>query len=144
MTDEVDRPQAEESDPDDESRPATGPTRRRTRDGPEAGSDPGAGVVPAGGREVDPFPGLQAPVPTAPDPGTPQRVVAFVSILVGGLLGGLIGYGIGDLLWAEPIAVAAVAMIGALVGAVGVGVLANLTLRAMGEWKAIEHPEADR
>jgi hypothetical protein len=70
--------------------------------------------------------------------------VAFVSILLGGLLGGLIGYGIGDLLWAEPLAVAAVALIGALVGAVGVGVLANLTLRAMGEWNAVEHPEGDR
>jgi hypothetical protein len=70
--------------------------------------------------------------------------VAFVSILLGGLLGGLIGYGIGDLLWASPLAVAAVALIGALVGAVGVGVLANLTLRAMGEWNAVEHPEADR
>ncbi len=144
MANEVERPQPEESDPTDESRPAHAPVRRRSQDTPEAGSDSGSGVVSAGRRDVDLFPDLQAPVPSAPDPGTSPRLVAFVSILLGGLLGGLIGYGIGDLLWAEPLAVAAVALIGAFVGAAGVGVLANLTLRAMGEWKAVEHPEGDQ
>jgi hypothetical protein len=55
----------------------------------------------------------------------------------------MIGYGTGDLLgdgsslWTGVGAVA-----GAAAGAVGVGIVAGLTLRAMSEWRAIEHPEA--
>jgi hypothetical protein len=30
-----------------------------------------------------------------------------------------------------------------LTGAVGVGVVANLTLRAMNEWKVVQHPEEE-
>lgn len=146
MANEVEHPQPEEGDPTDGS-PPTRPFRRRdSSDMPASDpvADAGSDVVPGGRADVDLFPGLRAPQPSAPDPGTPPRVLAFASILLGGLLGGLIGYGIGDLLWSTRFPVAALTLIGALVGAVGVGVLANLTLRAMSEWNAVEHPEADR
>ena len=90
----------------------------------------------------------------APDPGSPgrdyaptslpsrgARALAFAAILVGGLLGGLIGYGFTDLQCADGCSTLAGGMgvVGALIGAVGVGVVAVLALRAMGEWRTIQH-----
>ncbi len=73
-------------------------------------------------------------------PSTGVRVLAFVSILVAGLCGGLIGYAIVDLqcdgdctVWAGLAGLA-----GAVVFAVGVGVVAVLAMRAMAEWRVIE------
>ena len=145
MANEVEEPQPEEREPTDGSSQAPTPPRRGVSDTPTFDPVPDAGsdVVPGPGADVDVFPGLHPPEPVAPDPGAPPRVLAFVSILLGGLLGGLIGFGIGDLLWESTLPVALLALVGALVGAVGVGVLANLTLRAMSEWHAVEHPEAD-
>ncbi len=64
------------------------------------------------------------------------RVLAFLSIVVGGVCGGLIGYGFADLTCTTNCAILAGAagVLGAVVGAVGVGVVAILALRAMGEW----------
>ncbi|MYB73836.1 MAG: hypothetical protein F4X68_07745 [Acidimicrobiia bacterium] len=63
--------------------------------------------------------------------------MAFASILVGGLCGGLIGFAFIDLqcegncaLWTG-----LGALIGAVAGAVGLAVVAILTLRAMEEWR---------
>lgn len=74
-------------------------------------------------------------------PPTGARIAAFVAILVAGLCGGLIGYAFIDLqtggdstLWAG-----IAGLIGAVAFAVGVGVVAVLALRAMGEWRVIEH-----
>jgi hypothetical protein len=66
-------------------------------------------------------------------------VLAFVAILVGGLCGGLIGYGFTDLSCSGGCATAAggAAVVGAVIGAVGVGVVAVLALRAMGEWRTV-------
>jgi hypothetical protein len=89
-----------------------------------------------------PFDDLVAPQPLAADPPAPARFLAFGSILVGGLLAGLIGYGVGDLLGGTETWAAAGGLIGGVTGAVGVAVVANLTLRAMNEWRAVEHPEA--
>jgi hypothetical protein len=69
-------------------------------------------------------------------PSTGARVLAFVAILFGGLCGGLIGYGFMDLQCADGCSTLAGAagLLGAVVGAVGVGVVAVLALRAMAEW----------
>ena len=74
-------------------------------------------------------------------PSTAARVVAFVAILVGGLCGGLIGWAFVDLQCDGDCGVAAGAsgVFGAVVGAGGVAVVAVLALRAMGEWRTIQH-----
>jgi len=83
-------------------------------------------------------------VPDAP-PTLPSRtafLLAFLSILVAGLFGGIIGYGLGDisdegngtlqpLLWA---------VIGAVIAAGGVGIVAVLVLRAQAEWRHTPPP----
>ena len=87
--------------------------------------------------------------PTAPNPGvasslpsTTARVLAFLAILVGGLCGGLIGYAVTDLQCTSGCggAKAAIgALVGALVAAGGVAVVAVLVLRAMAEWRTIQN-----
>jgi len=92
--------------------------------------------------------------PTRPDgadyaptslPPRGARVLAFVAILVGGLCGGLIGYGFTDLQCTDSCTGLAggVGLLGAVIGAVGVGVVAVLALRAMGEWRTIQHRDDD-
>jgi hypothetical protein len=70
-----------------------------------------------------------------------------LSILVAGLFGGIIGYGLGDIsadgegslepvLWA---------VVGAVIAAGGVGIVAVLVLRAQAEWRQTPpppHPDA--
>ncbi|MCH1512158.1 MAG: hypothetical protein L7S58_01145 [Acidimicrobiales bacterium] len=70
-------------------------------------------------------------------PSRPVRVFAFVSILVGGLCGGLIGYAFTDLQCSGDCSnlLGLSALIGAIIGAVGVGVVSILVLRAMTEWR---------
>lgn len=89
-----------------------------------------------------PFENLQAPAPIDSSPPEPARWLAFAGVLVGGLLGGLIGFGVGDLMGGTDVWSAVGALIGGIGGAVGVGIIAQLTLRAMGEWNAVHHPEA--
>jgi hypothetical protein len=71
-------------------------------------------------------------------------VLAFVSILVGGLCGGLIGWAFVDLQSDDDAGVIAglAGLAGAVIGAIGVAVVATLALRAMGEWRTIEHRQA--
>ena len=87
--------------------------------------------------------------PPAPDdyapsalPPTGARVLAFAAILVGGLCGGLIGYGFTELQCTDGCAGLAAGdwVLGAVLGAVGVGVVAVLALRAMGEWRVHQPP----
>jgi len=85
-----------------------------------------------------------------PDPQSPElesavpsvgaRVVAFVSILVSGACGALIGYALVDIQseGASSTAKALGGLAGGVVGAFGVAVVAVLALRAMGEWKTIQ------
>lgn len=70
-------------------------------------------------------------------PSTGARVLAFLAILFGGLCGGLIGYAFVDLQCTGDCQLLAggAGLLGAAVGAVGVGVVAVLALRAMGEWQ---------
>lgn len=94
---------------------------------------------------MDARPPAKAPEPGgyAPSslPSLGARILAFVAILVGGLLGGLIGYGFTDLQCTDGCSgrAAGVGVLGAVIGAVGVGVVAVLALRAMGEWRTIQH-----
>ena len=70
-------------------------------------------------------------------PSRGARALAFVSILVGGLAGGLIGHGLvavqcdGDCGLPRGLGI----MIGALAAAGGTAVVAVLALRALGEWR---------
>jgi len=89
-----------------------------------------------------PFADLEAPQPLDPTPPAGARILAFGSILVGGLLGALVGYGTTDLMTEGPVLAAIGGLVGAVLGAVGVGIVASLTLRAMNEWHAVNHPEA--
>lgn len=68
------------------------------------------------------------------------RVTAALAILVAGGAGGLIGWSVVDLQCTDGCTGLAVGagVISAIVCAVGVAVVATLTLRAMAEWNAIE------
>ena len=79
-------------------------------------------------------------------PSTGARVLAFVAILVGGLCGGLIGWAFVDLQCTGDCGTQAGAagLFGAVLGAGGVAVVAVLALRAMGEWRTIQHRQAGK
>lgn len=74
-------------------------------------------------------------------PSTGARVLAFASILLAGLCGGLIGYAVVDLQCegdcTTPAGIGG--LTGAVIFAVGVGIVAVLALRAMAEWRVIQH-----
>ncbi len=79
-------------------------------------------------------------------PSTGARVLAFAAILLAGLCGGLIGYAVIDLQCEGGCTAASGigGLVGALVFAVGVGIVAVLALRAMGEWRVIQHRDDPR
>lgn len=84
---------------------------------------------------------------SSPDSALPSvaaRVVAFGSIVVAGLCGGLIGYAFTDLQCEGncTLATGLSAIVGAALAAGGVAVVVVLALRAMGEWHTIQ--ERDR
>ncbi|HEV2759455.1 MAG TPA: hypothetical protein VGV86_07810 [Acidimicrobiales bacterium] len=87
----------------------------------------------------DPEESLRLPErgPTALPP-VKARVVAFVTIVVGGMCGLLIGAALVRLqcdgACSTPTGLGA--LVGAVLGAGGVAVVAVLVLRAMGEWRA--------
>ena len=76
-------------------------------------------------------------------PSRGARLLAFVAIVVGGVCGGLIGYGVADVQCEGDCTTVAggSGLLGAVIGAVGVGVVAVLALRAMGEWRTIQQRE---
>lgn len=86
----------------------------------------------------------ERPLSALPSPAA--RAAAFVSILLGGLAGGLIGYTLvklqcdGDCDIAEGVG----ALVGAVIAALGMSVVAVLVLRAVGEWRQIEERERER
>lgn len=108
----------------------------------------GSALEPAAGRTdlessaTLPFESLNAPEPVPATPPSQARWLGFGAILLGGLLGAAIGWGTGDVLGQSQTWAAVGALAGAVFCAVGVGVVATLTLRAMNEWNAVTHPEA--
>jgi hypothetical protein len=88
--------------------------------------------------DVEPPPSDYAPNAL---PSTGARVLAFVAILVAGLCGGVIGYAFMDIQCQGDCTVqrGLGGLFGALGGALGVAVVATLALRAMGEWRTIQH-----
>ncbi len=81
-------------------------------------------------------------------PSRLARVLAFSSILLGGACGGLIGYTVTDLQCSKDCTnlASVLALAGAVLAAAGVGIVANLVLRAMSEWqsKAIQTVARER
>ena len=84
----------------------------------------------------------EAPTPPIPGPSAlpsvKARAVAFAAILVAGLCGLLIGRALVDVQCRGDCAVAegVASLVGAVVAAAGVAVVAVLVLRAMSEWRA--------
>jgi hypothetical protein len=73
-------------------------------------------------------------------PGLPSRtayLLAFLSVVIAGAFGGVIGYGLVDISCEGNCDAAKVAgtFIGSIFAAGGVGIVAVLVLRAMAEWK---------
>jgi hypothetical protein len=69
-------------------------------------------------------------------------LLAFGGVVLAGVLGGIIGYGIADVSSQSDTSHVVGALIGALIGAGGVAVVAVLVLRAMAEWR--RHGPPDR
>lgn len=112
---------------------------------PQNGSDeanPLVGGAPAS--SPVPFEDLKAPVPLPAAPPANARWLALLAILLAGALGALTGYGIGDLLGRTANWASIGAVIGGVFAAGGVGIVVNLTLQAMNEWKAVKHPEENQ
>ena len=76
-------------------------------------------------------------------PSVTARGLAFAAILLGGLMGGLLTYGVRKVMTAKTTgtSLGMWTVAGAVGTAFGVGVLATLVLRAMGEWRALNRPE---
>lgn len=70
-------------------------------------------------------------------PSTAARVMAFISILIGGLAGGLIGYSLVDVQCdgdcGLPLGLGI--LIGSVLSAGGTAIVSVLVLRALGEWR---------
>ena len=142
-----DEPRGEDAVPDTDETPSDGGTDEPVgpidREGPDATDS--VEIAPEALPEaVDTTKLPPARLPSAA-PSAPARALAFGSILIAGLCGGLIGFAFTDLQcddgctgWAGIGAV-----IGAFVGAAGVGIVAVLVLRAMDEWNSVQerHPE---
>ena len=77
------------------------------------------------------------PAPDAAPPMLPSRsafLLAFSAVVLAGLFGGIIGFGVADVGSESDAARLLGTFIGAMIGAAGVGIVAVLVLRAMSEW----------
>jgi hypothetical protein len=73
----------------------------------------------------------------ATPPMLPSRrayLLSFAAVALAGIFGAVIGYGVTDVGATSDLATFFGILIGAVIGAVGVGVVAVLVLRAMAEW----------
>ena len=68
-------------------------------------------------------------------------LLAFGSVVLAGILGGIIGYGIADVSSQSDVSHLVGTFIGSLIGAAGVGIVAVLVLRAIAEWRR-QNPQA--
>jgi hypothetical protein len=77
-------------------------------------------------------------------PMLPSRwayLLAFGGVVLAGVLGGIIGYGIADVSSQTDTSHVVGAFVGAVIGAGGVGIVAVLVLRAMAEWRRFGPPD---
>jgi hypothetical protein len=74
---------------------------------------------------------------TGPGPPRGAFLFAYVFVVIGGLFGGAIGYGLVNVssTGGTPVEKALGALAGAIIAAVGLGIVAVLALRAMAEWR---------
>jgi hypothetical protein len=73
---------------------------------------------------------------TGPGPPRAAFLVAYLCVVLAGLFGGAIGYGLVNVSRGTSSTDAAIgALVGAAGAAIGVGVVAVLALRAMAEWR---------
>ena len=81
---------------------------------------------------------MSRPLSALPSPAS--RIVAFVAVLVAGLAGGLIGYALVDIQCSGDCTVPTGIglFLGATLTAFGMGVVAVLVLRALGEWRELQ------
>jgi hypothetical protein len=89
-----------------------------------------------------------APLPAdnSTPPMLPSRwafLLAFFGVVLAGILGGIIGFGIADVSSQSDLSHLVGAFVGAVIGAGGVGIVAVLVLRAMAEWRR-QDPSAPR
>lgn len=79
--------------------------------------------------------------PASALPPQGARILAFASIVVSGLFGGMIGWAFVRLqVGGDPTVPQAIgALVGAALAAFGVAVVATLVMRAMNEWRTIQH-----
>lgn len=71
-------------------------------------------------------------------PMLPSRgvyLLAFSAVVVAGILGGIIGYGIADVGSGTDVARFVGTLLGAVIAAGGVAIVAVLVLRALAEWR---------
>jgi len=91
-------------------------------------------------------PGGEAPSsrPVSALPSVQARALAFAAIIIAGICGALIGWSFVDLQCHGNCTVpnGTGSVVGAIIAAVGVAVVAVLVLRAMGEWKTIKEERA--
>ena len=67
-------------------------------------------------------------------------LLAFGGVVLAGILGGIIGYGVADVSSQTDLSHLVGVFIGAVIGAGGVGIVAVLVLRAMAEWRRQNPP----
>ena len=75
--------------------------------------------------------------PDAAPPMLPSRtafLLAFSAVVIAGIFGGIIGFGVADVGSDSDTARLVGTFLGAMIGAAGVGIVAVLVLRAMSEW----------
>lgn len=80
-----------------------------------------------------------SPSPLSALPSVAARILAFISICLGGLAGGLIGFALADVQCTGSCAIAhgLGIVIGSVVSAGGTAIVAVLVLRALGEWREL-------
>ena len=89
------------------------------------------------------------PIATGPESAAPPvaaRVAAAVAIGLAGACGGLVGYAVTDLQCSDECTALAgsLGLLGAVLAALGVGIVAVLALRAMAEWRTGQIQQAAR
>lgn len=75
-------------------------------------------------------------------PSPLARALAFLSILLAGAAGGLIGYVLVDIQYSgnSQVPLGVGLLVGSILSAGGTAIVAVLVLRALGEWHAIDRP----